>query len=121
MDLGTLLPKQAARLCLNSVKPSNRIAEQQRMLVTDRRRKKGRSNRTCRLKRPLDATGFRAERLYPAAGASHKHVSIEDCGLREGDDVAVESVSPFQSEFRNLRQSEACRVCRLIACIGDSR
>src|SRR5882724_3137422 len=56
---------------------------------------------------PLQAASFRTHGLNHAAGAADEDLTIEESGRREGGDVAIESVSPFQFQFFDLFDVEA--------------
>src|SRR2546427_7607511 len=119
MRFGTLLPQQVTSLRFDRVKPADGIAEEKSVLVPQRDCQDSRAHRAGCLKDPLDTSGFSIEGLHQAAGASHEQMTVENCGLRKGDDVAIESIRPLQLEPRYLADSEAGRIGRLIARVGQ--
>src|SRR6185436_3831576 len=80
-----------------------------------------RANGTCCLKDPSNATGRGIERLNQATRTADENLSIENGGLRKGDDVAVEAVGPFQLKPRDVAKTDAGHVGGLKARVGGSR
>src|SRR5262245_11878601 len=77
------------------------------MLITQWRGEQRRTYRTGCLKHPSDTSRRGIESLHQSTGAAHEELAIKNGGLREGDDVTIKTIRPFQFEPRHRGEGHA--------------
>ena len=95
-------PEQPPGLGIQRVKRSDLIGKQNRVTPSERTDDGRGAHRPVRLKRPVEAAGFRVHRVNDTAGASDKKHAVVNRrrGIRR--DVSSKSKRPFQFKIANL-------------------
>jgi len=106
--IDSFFPNELSGLGFEGVIPADLIAEQKRVPVTVGNHDHGRTNGSIRVEGPLDAAALRTQSMDRAAGAAHEKLAIEECGKREGVDVALVPESPLQLESLHLIDAQSC-------------
>src|SRR5579884_347609 len=113
----TVYPKLLACFGIERIKPTNLVAEQQRIACPVRHRKNSGANRPVRLKGPIHAACLRIEGLHNPARATHKKSALHHRRLSKRSHIVSKPKRPFQLEAGDLPDSESSLIRGLITRI----